>query len=560
MIDFINIYMPAYADLAKDEVLDVRGRLESYVHSSFPELETSPATVTGDLIITPQAYEIAAIERGLDNFMSDLDLGNVANDVIYNCEFVERYLENFSAYPKNAELAASGVVRLVFNTNKDYVLDRSTRFSFNGGVYSMYLPCTGPLYIMAAGSSSTVQHGNCVKLIDSGSNAYFVDVPVVGNSGALTVTASTSGLVNKDNIPELGAITSLVDFSSGEVSYSLPQLAARTRNTIYAASLNTRMGAIRYVTDNCPFVESVYAVKNGDREMLRDFTGVGVVGCLDLYVRSKSYVFTEVQRVKLYKDATTGKFSGEFPYTGQIYHMESVTNEAVQDVDDIPHTITASDAEVPGRLPSYTVNERLFLEVDDAVGPDGASLYDTSTDADGRVYSMFTVTYQTDPAFKAIHDMVTNPDYVPINTSIQVKGFIPVIISRFEVSYVKAPGVVPLLDEAAADIKAYMAGLGAPDTYSDAEIARIMAEAGAKYTKGVSVVAKVQWSVADKLQTADGTKVDIPGVPVITTSAGLRVTYPASKRRPGDMYACSPRNIRYYFLEGALSFKEIREM
>lgn len=562
MIDFVSVYMPAYAELAQDEVLDARERIEGYMKVGFPDIETSPSSVTGDLLVTPQAYNLAALEKGMDRFMSDLDLGNVAAGVIYNCDFVERYLGNFAVYPA-AGLKSSGVARLVFNKNKDYALDRGMRFSFGSQVFSIHLPFHGPFVIHKAGGSVQPDENGTV-LHDAGDGLFFADVPVVGNSGVSNVNAGARGLINRTDIPELGAVTALTRFDSGEASYTLPQLAEMARDTVYAASLNTRMGAIRYVQAACPFVESVHAVRNGDHEMTRAFDAAAgtVAGCLDLYVRSKSYSFTEEQRLKLYYDAEHDDFRGEFPYTGQIYHFESITEGNLPDVEDLPHEITSyNDAgEGLGPVAAYTIHEKLRISVKKAVDSNGNLAYTQYTDTDGRVYAVFTVRYQTDPMFRAINNAVVNPDYSPVNTSILVRGFIPVVISRFEVVYVKQRGVVPLLDEARDRIKAYMAGLGSGDAYSDAEVARIMDEAGAKYVKAVNVVAKVQWSVADKiLGVDDETYESVPQMPVIMSSSGLRVTYPAKGVPVTGRYACTPRNIRYYFLEGALSFKEVRE-
>lgn len=71
-----------------------------------------------------------------------------------------------------------------------------------------------------------------------------------------------------------------------------------------------------------------------------------------------------------------------------------------------------------------------------------------------------------------------NRDHTPVNSSVVVRGFIPVIIDSFRVVYVKKPGVVPNLQQAEDDIKVYLASVGAPSGYTDAEISRIMGEAG----------------------------------------------------------------------------------
>jgi hypothetical protein len=66
--------------------------------------------------------------------------------------------------------------------------------------------------------------------------------------------------------------------------------------------------------------------------------------------------------------------------------------------------------------------------------------------------------------------------------------------------------------------------------------------------------------VADKVSNFTGDIVDVPASPDILSSAALRVSYPNRELNAADMYACSVRNVRYYALEGAVSFKEVKEM
>jgi hypothetical protein len=347
--------------------------------------------------------------------------------------------------------------------------------------------------------------------------------------------------------------------------------------------MNTRNSAARYVEVLCPFTEGVSAIKNGDRELLRDYqndTGIAS-GYVDLYVRSKSYDFTEEQTLKLYYNQAKDCFEGDFPYTGQIYHFESVTNTGTPEVADLPHVIISTNSKGLGALAAYTQYEKLRIVVKNAVldGFAGSSAmnskYEVFTD-EGGDYALFTARYQTDPMLQTIAQTVTNPDNEAVNTSVLVRGFIPVIIDNFEVVYVKKPGVVPTLTEAEQDIKAYIATLSYDNAYSDAEIARIMEYAGVKYVKGVDVTARVQWSVADVISKYNGGQVLISdndyartytSIPEqtarvdIASSAGLRVMYPPASANitANDMFACSIRNIRYYLMVGAVKFREVVE-
>lgn len=579
-LNFISTYMPSFAEIPAEEVSDTRERLVNYIRQGFPEMDISPNTVVGDLVVTPMSFTVSALETGLDRFMSDLNLANVADDVIYNCDFVEAYLHNFNVTPA-AQLQPSGVVRLVFSQNKDYYLDRSIRFSFNDAVFSVYYTQADKPFRIHKVGVHTAAGEDGATLKDSGSDAYFADIPVVGVTGEVNVPASTSGLINSLVYPELGAITALTDFDPGAVTRTIPQMAADTRKTIYAASLNTRNGAVQYITTTCPFVDGVYAITTGDSEMLRAYDPDNALvkkNCLDLYVRSKSYAFEEEQPIKLLlkeRDNGTVYFEGAFDYVGQPYHITSVTHPNVE-LADIPHSIIArATADAPADVPliSYTAHElttlrveygRYVLNGDIRTFKPNARLENLdgsiSIDTHGQRYAVFSVRYKTDPMLHAVANTVTSADNRPVNMTVMARGFIPVIISKYEVKYVKRPGVQVLLDEARDRISEYLTGLGVPDVYSDGPVNKIMDEAGVKYVKGINVNARVQWSIADKMVKRDsGEELDIKKGPYINTSADLRVSYKDQSELPSQ-YACSVRNVRYYLLDGAVTFSEVKEV
>lgn len=558
--------MPSTLELTQEEVLDTRQRLEIYSKESFPDIETEPNSVLGDLLLTPQAYQIAAIEKGLDRFMSDLDLGNVANNIVYNCDFVEQYIKNFAVGSIEDTIKVSGVVRLVFNTNKQYILDRGTLFKLNGSVLHIYLPSNGPFVINKVGNP-TPSGTNGTTLIDSGSvDSYFADVPVVASIASNSIiTAGTQGSISVA-IPELGSIAALHDFTRSEESVSMSTLAKRTRETMYSASLNTRMGAIKFVKTMCPFVESVFAIKNGDREMLRDYRNnaqSASSGCMDLYIRSKPFSFTEKQTVKLYLSEDTEYFEGDWNYVGQPYYIESITNQDI-DADTIDADILSYNSKGLGALAAYTEYEKFKIKIKNRFrdAEHTSSYYVYNIDESGKRYANFTVTYRTDPMFRPIAATVNNEDYTPINSSIMVRGFIPIIIRKFNIVYVKKDGVTPDLETAKSDIKSYFDYLGAPDAYSDAEIAKIMDEAGVKYVSKIDVNAYVQWSIGNKIYNYNSDVIDTKTNTSITSSSALRIKYPTDNVAitQDDMYACSIRTVRYYCLDNAISFTAVREM
>ena len=558
-IDFIAQYMPSTADLTEDDVLDARTRLQQYSNESFPDIESSPGSVLGDLVVTPQAYIITALEKGVSNLLSDLILSNAANNQVFNCDFVQQYLKNFGV-DDSISRAASGVVRVTFDENKNYVINRGTQFKFDSYIFTVYLPNSGDFTCFSTGT--VVPAGvNGTVLKDTGSGTWFCDIPVLGYSGEEEVSAGTSGSISH-YIPELLNINALVQFQSGVNTHTIQDLAKKTQTTMFSASLNTRNGAIQYINSICPFIQSVYAIKNGDRELIRSYHNPFGVdsGCMDVYARSNSYEFTETQQVKLILDEDGEWFEGLWEYTGQPYHIESVTHPSVQ-YDNLDYQLKSIVDPSYGASAAYSQKEKFSLSVKNVLDSNGDRIFSTEIDSDGSIFTYFTITYQTDPLFPAISQALENTDHAPINVNILVRGYIPVVISTFQIEYVKQAGIEPDLEYASDQIKIYLGNISSKNFYTDASISKIMDQAGASYVKKINVFAKVQWCLGQTITGYDGLE-KTPPTTIIRQSDDLRVVYP-SKELPiteDVMFSCSPRTVRYYLLENALSFKEVRDV
>lgn len=584
-INFINDYVPASEELSQEKVQDSRTQIQDLTSTQFPDLATSPGTVLGDLIVTPQAYLLAQFQEGMNRFISDLCLQNVAGGIVYNCDFVQQYINNFGV-DTSLYYPSSGIVRLTFDTDKDYKLDRSTQFKLNNSVYSIYFPTRKNGDFICYSTESVMPDtlfGSRLKQLADG--RFFCDVPVIGNVGDVDIPATSLAQISV-NIPELSQAVALIKFSNGVKTNTIENLAKNTQTTMYSASLNTRNGAIQYVKAACPFIESVFAVRDGDRELLRTYRnhpeqqgtgGFGVsTGSIDVYARSQAYEFTETQVVKLTLrsyDNGDEYFEGWWDYEGQPYHIESITNNHV-DSDQLDHTIISYNDCKLGAMVSYSEKEKLYVKVNNVHNGDNMSDFMPFLE-NGEWKAYFNITYQTDPFLPSVQQTLKDDDYTPINASILVRGFIPVIIENFQVVYVKKGGVVPDLQWASDQIKIYLAGVGAPRSYTDAAISKIMDQAGVGYTKRINVQARVQWSVADyvlKLDKdiptvnpgeiddgPDGRLSKVPQDPLIRDSDGLRITYPniGVPITADMMYSCSPRNIRYFVLENAIKFKEV---
>jgi len=147
--DILETYFPDLEELEKQDIARARIKVVDMMRRHHPELDFAPGSVLGDLLINPMTTFVAGMETAMGRFMSDLDLENVANNIIWNCPFVEGYLGNFSVYAHET-LQGSGVIQLVFTKDEEVTLDRGVRFAFSDGadVYYLKLPYDGDLRVL----------------------------------------------------------------------------------------------------------------------------------------------------------------------------------------------------------------------------------------------------------------------------------------------------------------------------------------------------------------------------------------------------------------------------
>lgn len=121
--------------------------------------------------------------------MSDLCLENVADGTVYNCDFVIHYIKNLGV-PANMNYPSTGVVRITFSEDKDYLLDRSTQFKIGDTIYKIYLP--NPRQFICFKTDSVIDRPgiNGSRLKALGDGTWYCDVPVIGNNGEVNITAS----------------------------------------------------------------------------------------------------------------------------------------------------------------------------------------------------------------------------------------------------------------------------------------------------------------------------------------------------------------------------------
>lgn len=275
-------YMPTPDELDPQDVLAARNRAAAYLAQWWPELDTRPNSVFGDIHLTPYSVMVAGLEVALEKVLSDLNLANVAQGKIFNATFVEAYLRNFGVVTRG-EVPSSGVIKLTFSANKSYVIDLDSEFTFNNNVFKINETEGSPVVIYERESTVGAR-----VLIQERNGNFVVLLPVTGVSG-VSVKDGTLGSSNLTH-SELISVEAAGDFDSGVAEETLASLAFKAQNGFAAASLSSRSGALSFIQSRFPQLLGATVVVTGDKEMIRDNANpLGVAeGTVDIYARSRT--------------------------------------------------------------------------------------------------------------------------------------------------------------------------------------------------------------------------------------------------------------------------------
>lgn len=569
-IDLFNNYFPALADIPESRALDARNRVATYTQAGWPELDMRPNTPFGDFHLTPFAYLLAGLEIAMDRFRSDLNLENVANGVIYDCDFVKQFLGNFAVTARE-NMEASGVVRMVFNTDREYFIDRSALLSFEGNLFRPYTPNAGGVVIRRVGEPA--QPGtNDVRLIDRGDGTFSADFAVVGTM-TVAVTLGSDGAISP--LPEeLISLVALQDFQQGTPESSLPALAAKTRKTIYASANGTPGGILRYLNQEFPGIVSSSVVISGDNEIMRDGSSPFGLSAsnMDIYARSGGYSFFESQTVRLTLNEAADKFMAKLNLTGQPYLLNSVTDvDGVVVPKDFIEVYSRSSNGTRAEMgaAAYSELEDLFLVVQVPLDSEGVPRLEISYNADGSAYIDVIVNYRTDPMIPFIRAAMTSRDFSPVGVDVLVRSFIPVVFKKFVIHYTRRAGTSVQLETARAEVLSYANKVGYPDVFSESRLHDGVFLAGAHDVVDVEAVGEVRWSLADYfLPSTTPTPIADYDACVAARREAPRISFPNIRalrsvfRDPhvgtslGTYVAAGARNMTYVLDSSQITFTE----
>lgn len=353
-------YIPDYDSISAEKLADVRSRLVTIVERDYPDIDHSPNTVFGDLILTPLAGLIAGWEEAAGCILGDLDLQNVINGDACNCEFIESYLQNFGLENVLDALRFSRV-RIDYNTNQQYIIPTSEQFEFNGFLFYPLCGSSGVITVNKVGGVNN--NRDTYTLVEREEGVYSVTIPVYGPTTA-SVDQGDSGqtslldeeiirVVMEDGIEELALPQSVKD------------RALLAQKTFASQNFANRSGIVSFYTSKLPGIIGVSPVISGDFEMQYD--GDNALGVrtprVDVYLKGYQYPRNLEQSIKVFYSVSDDKWYGALDFLQQPLLIKSVHTGDSQNISSA-QTIAKSLSSAHPRLSSvYSSNQKLGVQI-----------------------------------------------------------------------------------------------------------------------------------------------------------------------------------------------------
>jgi hypothetical protein len=498
--DTVSTYFPDF--ISSETLQEVRARLQAYLGDAWPDVDMRPNSVFGDLVLTPATHLVAAMEESINRLLSDMDLANVANGVVYNCDFVQEYIKLFRA-DQDQLYESYGVLRAWSSTDIAITIGREARFAAGTSVFRLRLAEAGGLTINQVGTPRTLGE-NTLSWVQGPSGGYYVDLPVLGtmNEDVINGTQFLSSFEWTDLI----RLTALTDFTPAYHANTLSDQARQTRTTFFAATPSTRQGLRAFLLREFPGLVGAYVACPGDAAQTRGTTNaLGIsTPVADAFVRSKDdHMDTFVVRAWL--DVEEDKFVGLIEAPSEPYLLESVA--WVEDTDTeyvfgeytgLLSAVAPTDNDAaPDWACGHTDKRKLYfiLPMPEVEGVDAIS---TSVHESAQ-YADFVVKMRVDPMFRPMMDTLASTQNRLIGVDTLFRGPVVVRLNSITVNFRKFPGAEFKQTQARKAIAAYINGAAWPDTISESQIIDEVYYAGASGVDSISCDGVVFWSPATNL-------------------------------------------------------------
>jgi len=574
MIDFTTEYYPDVSEISDEALATAREAVVAYLSPEFDDIDLSPGTPTGDLVVSPLAAYRAAGTVGMNRLLSDLDLANVADGLIYSCDFVKAYLGNFGVYDVE-NFSSTGVARLVFQEPTATTLSKAIRFNFgtDDEFYPKMASQASNVTILAAGASYDGSPDTYV-LSQTSTSTWAVDIPVEATMTA-PVEAGATGTASL-TVTDLVGVASAIDFMEGVGPTTLSGLAFMARKLASALTSGSRASMHAMAFQNWPELSMVSAIVTGDSEMQRMPASTAIAlqpPSVDLYVRSKQDMTLIQQTIRMdYMPDPEGSGDYVFRAAAGLLHnpslidsVEWVSSTTESYVTSYTTYTQSASADIASNEHCGTRYENLFIEVVPVVDGGGSPLISLSEETVGMVttqYAMFTVSYYCDPVLTTVANTIESPDYKPVGVSTLVKSGPLANIEVLEISFKKSRGYKTALTAARTNLVDYINNAGEPQPFRVTEIHDILKAAGADYVTDIYLNGSISPTAATKIldiAVVDNTELWLSNSHAVVPVSfdGVAEMHTSILAGPTDSWAATTRTLKYHIKPANINFIEV---
>lgn len=308
-MNFLDKIIADPDQLDQTKVKLVYDRIATVLNGAYPEMDTSPNSVFGDVVVRPLAYFASSIEEAQDCILGDLDILKLARGEICDCDWAEAYLKGLGVY-QSAPVTVS-VVRLTFSTDTARSIANTARLLFGGDTLVRFRTAQpSEIEIIPSTAWRDDPDNNIYRLSKTASGSYSVDLPIYGPAGGEIEAGSTATSDIADSF--LQSIIMLHPLRPVSPPADIKTAARQAGAFFPAGALTTRSSAAAFFKQRLGNLGAVSVTVPGDWETARGAVNLFGIsrGTVDIYLRGDTDPVIETLYVPVKLNTTTEDFRG----------------------------------------------------------------------------------------------------------------------------------------------------------------------------------------------------------------------------------------------------------
>lgn len=236
------------------EIVEAQLLAKQILQAQYPDLDLRTGTALADLVLTPNAFLLALINKGLNYYFAQNTIAGITDDT--DQDILNAVLSNWFL-TRNLGTYAVISARLYFARQKNVTLSSNVFFSPDNTL--MYFP------------QATVTINSAAMSYDSSQNEYYFDINLQAAAQGTQYNLASGSLLYFSNFDPYflhAEINFLVDSStSGETN---SEFISRASTAISTRNLINNPSIISNLQQTFNYLDRVVPIGMGDPEMIRD--------------------------------------------------------------------------------------------------------------------------------------------------------------------------------------------------------------------------------------------------------------------------------------------------